>query len=98
MNAGPSSIPVELTHNYPFDSSNQLWGKAYGFNLQGGSGIRVLSAVLFSGSQQPYFNWTRRGRKEQKLTASYSKIQGPYWFIYNLSASIWDWGVIRMDL
>lgn len=37
MNAGPSSIPVELTHNYPFDSSNQLWGKAYGFNLQGGS-------------------------------------------------------------
>lgn len=37
MNAGPSSIPVELTHNYPFDSSNQLLGKAYGFNLQDGS-------------------------------------------------------------
>jgi hypothetical protein len=37
MNAGPSSIPMELTHNYPFDSSSQFWEKAYSFNLQGGS-------------------------------------------------------------
>lgn len=71
MNTGPFSIPVERTHNYPFDSSNQLWGKAHGFNLQGGScpdlAFVCLGQYYLVAHNSPTLTGTERAGRNKNL-------------------------------